>query len=393
MASPGAPSADTFESEAQGLLDAIARARKRVDGIVGLVDGTLDRFRERVDRLIRESEVDNWRQVRIFTRDVDAIAADLGKAAKEKRLSLRLVAGLDASLRKARKRDFYGARKAWRKLDRVAEQGAEVRRLQISYREGYRAVEARIRQLRAHVDRLQKIPKPPSSPEDAREFNERVDAFNGAATAAYLDFLARSRADQAIPLLLEASQGTGIGVPAPPPGSDPEPLLRLLNNASPQGEAFRSRSFYGLLELPGYSDAKLTHVFGDARLIRSALDSGWSWLKAIRDDERRSLQIQWSEDVTMLKRRTPSIVGFVERLGKLNDAAERGRELAAALQDGRFDAWQSAARLYATHGDSAVRKWRGTLEKDVETMNKEAAKLGAVLKRFPDPAKVESGGG
>jgi len=49
--------------------------------------------------------------------------------------------------------------------------------------------------------------------------------------------------------------------------------------------------------------------------------------------------------------------------------------------------------LYATHGDSAVRKWRGTLEKDVETMNKEAAKLGAVLKRFPDPAKVESGGG
>ena len=393
MASPGAPSADTFESEAQGLLDAIARARKRVDGIAGLVDGTLDRFRERVDRLIRESEVDNWRQVRIFTRDVDAIAADLGKAAKEKRLSLRLVAGLDASLRKARKRDFYGARKAWRKLDRVAEQGAEVRRLQISYREGYRTVEARIRQLRAQVDRLQKIPKPPSSPEDAQEFNESVDAFNGAATAAYLDFLARSRADQAIPLLLEASQGTGIGVPAPPPGSDPEPLLRLLNNASPQGEAFRSRSFYGLLELPGYSDAKLTHVFGDARLIRSALDSGWAWLKAIRDDERRSLQIQWSEDVTVLKRRTPSIVGFVERLGKLNDAAERGRELAAALQDGRFDAWQSAARLYATHGDSAVRKWRGTLEKDVETMNKEAAKLAAVLKRFPDPAKVESGGG
>ena len=97
--------------------------------------------------------------------------------------------------------------------------------------------------------------------------------------------------------------------------------------------------------------------------------------------------------MTVLKRRTPSIVGFVERLGKLNDAAERGRELAAALQDGRFDAWQSAARLYATHGDSAVRKWRGTLEKDVETMNKEAAKLAAVLKRFPDPAKVESGGG
>src|SRR5213596_2103765 len=388
MGSPGAPSADTFESEAQGLLDAIARARKRVDGIAGLVDGTLDRFRERVDRLIRESEVDNWRQVRIFTRDVDAIAADLGKAAKEKRLSLRLVAGLDASLRKARKRDFYGARKAWRKLDRVAEQGAEVRRLQISYREGYRAVEARIRQLRAQVDRLQKIPKPPSSPEDAQEFNERVDAFNGAATAAYLDFLARSRADVAIPLLLEAAQGRGIGVPAPPPNSDPEPLMRLLNNASPQGEAFRSRSYYGLLELPAYSDAKLTHLYGDARLVRGALDQSWAWLKEVREDERRCLQIQWSEDVTILRRRVPAIVAFLERLGKMNDAADRGREIAASLADGTFEAGQVAARMYATHGDAAERKWRGALEKDIAGMRMEAVELTAVLKKFPEPTKV-----
>src|SRR6266550_8818904 len=215
MASPETPNAETFESEAPELLNAIARARKRVEGTA---------------RLLRESEVDNWRQVRIFNRDVDALAADLGKAAKEKRLSPRLVAGLDASLRKARKRDFYGARKAWRRLDRIADMGAEVRRLQTEYREGYRAVEARIRQLRNQIERMSKIPKPPASPEDARTFNDLVDAFNAAATAAYLDFLSRSRADQAIPLLLEASQGTGIGVPAPPPGCDPEPLLRLLNN-------------------------------------------------------------------------------------------------------------------------------------------------------------------
>ena len=390
MASSGSPSADGFEAEAQDLLDAIAKARKRVEGITGLVDGSLDRFRDRVDRLIRESEVDNWRQVRIFLRDVDAIAADLGKAAKEKRLSQRLVAPLDASLRKARKRDFYGARRAWRKLDRLADQGAEVRRLQAAYREGYRAVEAQIRQLRTQIERLAKIPKPPASPEDARTFNERVDAFNGAATASYLDFLSRTRAELAIPLLLEASQGTGIGVPAPPAGTDPDPLLRLLNNASPQGEAFRNRSFYGLLELPGYSDAKLTHVFGDTRLVRGALDAAWSWLKAIRDDERRTLQIQWSEDVLVLKRRIPSIVDFLERLGKLNDAAERGRDLAASLQDGRFEASQAAARLYATHGDAAVRKWRGTLATDIGTMEKEAARLAAVLKRFPEPTKVET---
>src|SRR3989442_1489277 len=215
---PGdAPTADSFESEAAELLESIGRARKKVEGIAGVLDGTLDRYRERIDRLLRESEVDNWRQVRIFTRDVETIAADLGKASKEKRLSPRLVAWLDAALRKARRRDFYGARKAWRRLDRIAEQGAEVRRLQARYR-----------------------------------------------------------------------------------------------------EAYRRRTFYGLLELPAYSDAKLTHIYGDARLIRGALDEAWSWLKAIREDERRSLQIQWSEDAMMLRRRVPSVVAFLERLGKMN---------------------------------------------------------------------------
>lgn len=390
MASPEIPTAESFESEAQGLLDSIDRARKRVEGVAGLLDSTLDRFRERIDRLIRESEVDNWRQVRIFTRDVDAIASDLGKAAKERRLSPRLVAALDTSLRKARKRDFYGARKAWRKLDRIAEQGADVRRLQATYREGFRAVEARIRQLRTQVERLMKIPKPPASPEDAKAFNDLVDAFNAAAGAAYLDFLSRTRADGAIPLLLEVAQGHGIGVPAPPPGSDTEPLARMLINASPQGEALRSRSFYGLLELPGYSDAKLTHLFGDARLIRGALDAAWPWLRAIQDDERRSLQIQWSEDATMLRRRLPLAVAFLERLGKLNDAADRGRELSSSLQDGRFEACQIAARLYASHGTSAERKWRGELERDIDEMRTEAAKLAAVLKNFPEPGKVEA---
>ena len=391
MTSADAPSATSFESEASGLLESIARARKKVEGIAGVLDGTLDRFRERVDRLIRDSEVDNWRQVRIFTRDVETIAADLAKASKDKRLALRLVAVLDVALRKARRRDFYGARRAWRKLDKIGEQGAEVRRLQALYREGFRGVEARVRHLKAQTERLEKIPKPPTSPEEAKAFNDRVDRFNAASTAAYLDFLSRARADVAIPLLLEGSQGSGIGVPAPPSGSDPEPLMRLLNNASPQGEAFRSRSYYGLLELPAYSDAKLTHLYGDARLVRGALDQSWAWLKEVREDERRCLQIQWSEDVTILRRRVPAIVAFLERLGKMNDAADRGREIAASLADGTFEAGQVAARMYATHGDAAERKWRGALEKDIEGMRKEAVELSAVLKKFPEPTKLESG--
>src|SRR3989442_8045820 len=157
MTSDDVPSATSFESEASGLLESIARARKKVEGIAGVLDGTLDRFRERVDRLIRDSEVDNWRQVRIFTRDVETIAADLAKASKDKRLALRLVAGLDVALRKARRRDFYGARRARRKLDKIGEEGAEVRPLQAQYREGFRGVEAPLRHPKGQTAPLGKI--------------------------------------------------------------------------------------------------------------------------------------------------------------------------------------------------------------------------------------------
>src|SRR3989454_8664691 len=173
--------------------------------------------------------------------------------------------------------------------------------------------------------------------------------------------------------------------------SDPDPLMRLLSNASPQVEVFRGRTFYGLLELPGYSDAKLTHIYGDSRLIRGALDEAWSWLKAIREDERRSLQIQWSEDALMLRRRVPSVVAFLERLGKMNDAADRGRDLVASLNDGRFESLQTAARLYATHGEAGERKWRGALAKDIEGVRREAAELSAGLKKVTEPAQGENG--
>src|SRR5437899_10968448 len=111
---PGdAPTADSFESEAAELLESIGRARKKVEGIAGVLDGTLDRYRDRIDRLIRAREVDNWRQVRIFTRDVETIAADLGKAVKMKSLSPLLDASLYAANRKTRRRGLYKARNAW----------------------------------------------------------------------------------------------------------------------------------------------------------------------------------------------------------------------------------------------------------------------------------------
>ena len=365
--------------------------RRKFADLPGALSGDLDRFRDRMDKLIRESEVDNYRQIRIFLRDVDDIAADLRKAAAEKRLIPKHVAILDASLRKARKRDFYGARKVWHKLDKVVEQSSELRRLQGDYRDRYRGVEARIRDLRKRIDHLERVPKPPASSREANAFVAEIEAFNHAAEASYLDFLSRARADVAIPLLLDTCQHHGVGIPAPPQGTDPEPLIHLLAGAGPGHDEVRARSFYGLLELPAYSDAKLTHLYGDSRMIRTALDAAWPWLKAVRDDERRSLQILWSDDAQGLQRRVGALVDFLDRLSRANDAFSRGQTLLTKLRDGRFATLQSAARLYATYGKDAEAKFDGRAEKEIESMRKEVASLLAGLKKFPDPPKVEAG--
>jgi len=387
---PGKIDRETFETEATELLDGIVDLRDELKGIPGVLDGELGRFRDRVDRLIRESEVDNWRQVRIFLRDVDAIAADLSKAASDKRLAPKQVFVLDLALRKARKRDFYGARKAWRKLDRIAERSAELRRLEARYRERYRGLEARIRSLRAEADRLGKVPKPPASVTDASTLIKDVEEFVLGAEVAYLDFLSRTRAETALPLLLETGQGGGVGVPAPPSGCDPEPLLGLLTDSDPARQDLRERSFYGLLELPSYSDAKLSHMMGDARVVRRALDAAWPWLKAIRDEERRSLRVQWTEDAVVLQRRVSGIVSLLRRLGASEESIARGEALLASLASGRFGDLQRASRLYATYGTDAERRWRGELEGAVEALVKEAGLLSAKLKRFPEPARLET---
>lgn len=391
MSPPDDAAAGSFEQDAPGLLEEISRMRKKFSDLPGALTGELDRFRDRMDRLIRESEVNNYRQIRIFLRDVDALAADLRKAAADKRLIPKHVAILDASLRKARKRDFYGARKVWHKLDKVVEQSAGLRALQAEYRDRFRGVEARIRDLRKRMEHLDRVPRPPASRREADAFVAEIDAFNQAAEAAYLDFLSRAHADVAVPLLLDTCQHRGVGIPAPPQTSDPDPLIRLLAGAGPGHDEVRSRSFYGLLELPNYSDAKLTHLYGDSRMIRSALDAAWPWLKAVRDDERRSLLILWSDDAVGLQRRVGALVDFLTHLNPANDALTRGQALLEQLKSGRFATLQTAARLYATYGRDAEAKFDGTADKEVEAAKREVGSLTAMLKRFPDPAKVDSG--
>src|SRR2546428_6538500 len=72
---------------------------------------------------------------------------------------------------------------------------------------------------------------------------------------------------------------------------------------------------------------------------------------------------------------------------KMNDAADRGRELVASLNDGRFESLQSAARLYATHGESAERKWRGLEGRSEEHTSELQSRSDLVCRLLPEKNK------
>ena len=82
-------------------------------------------------------------------------------------------------------------------------------------------------------------------------------------------------------------------------------------------------------------------------------------------------------------------VGLSEK--GIEEAHQAGKTLLAELQDGRFAMLQSASRLYATYGKDAEAKFDGRAEKEIASDRKEVASFLTVLKKFPDPAKVEAG--
>ena len=113
-----------------------------------------------------------------------------------------------------------------------------------------------------------------------------------------------------------------------------------------------------------------------------------------RDDERRSLQVQWTDDAQALRRRAEALVAFLERLNPAGEAAAQAKVLLSQLSDGRFATLQAATRLYATYGKDAEAKFDGRAEKEIESMKKETAELlakeGGLTREMQDAFALRS---
>ena len=85
----------------------------------------------------------------------------------------------------------------------------------------------------------------------------------------------------ALPAFAEGSRDRRLLLP---PVTDPDALpalMALLEEPSATREVFGDRGVHSLLESLTFSDAKLAHLLGDGRPLKTALSANLPWLKAI----------------------------------------------------------------------------------------------------------------
>jgi len=375
-------------AKGRALLLEIEKARRKIRDLPGVLEGDLEDMRARIERILRESEVDNRRQYRIFLRDLDEIATQLARMVKEKKLSTKHMKILDLALTRAKKRDFYSANKILSKLDKVLAQAAKVNELVAEYQAHVRGIDQKARELRERIARLENVPKPSRSPEEVRVFVASIDAYNDAVSRTYIDYLATVPSREALRTLLEFGAVSGLGIPSPPDETKVQSLLRLLESNTSGFEGLGGRSISSLLEVPGYSNAKLAYRVPDPRAARRALSEALPWLKALRDAERHALRLSWLEDASSMEQKMQGATEFLSKLPNGGEVLPLLTPLREALKSGAFAELQESAKTYGKWQEDAARKFSGDLEGDLQAAKEELTRVMRVLKDLPPPEKV-----
>lgn len=375
-------------AKGRALILDIEKARRRIRNLPGVLEGYLEEMRTRMERLLRESEVDNRRQYRIFLRDLDEVATQLAKIAKEKRLSIKHLKILDLALTRAKKRDFYSANKILSRLDKVLAQAAKVKELVAEYQAHVRSMDQKARELKDRIVRLEGVPKPSRSPEEVRAFVALIDQYDNAASRAYVDYLATVPSREALRTLLDSGKIAGLGIPSPSDETEVQLLLQLVESNPSGFEGLGGRSISSLLEVPGYSNAKLAYRVPDPRAARRALSEALSWLKALRDAERHALRLSWLEDASSLEEKVKGVAEFLSKLPRGGEILPLLTQLRATLESGAFIELQESAKIYSKWQEEAARKFSGDLEGDLRAAREELNQVMRVLRELPPPDKV-----
>ena len=363
--------------------ESVSALSKKLKKTPGLSEGHVERLATAVERILRDYDGASFRQYRNLVRDLDVIAADVARLGKDKALHPKLSRILDAALLKIRKRDLYGGRMFIGRLAKLRASARERDRLLEEYREGYKEIEREIARLKSERDRLRTVRKPPVSEADVDRIKALLDSANRALAHAVMRELHDVPCHRALPALLEASRDRRLLLPKVAE-DEAAPLFALLSDVGPMRETFGVRGVHGLLEALSYSDAKLAHLVGDGRPLRTALSANLAWLKAITAPGNLLPQFSLDLAIDDLRGRVEALTGFANKLHNASEAAEQIAEVSRAIDSGSIAKAQESDRLFRAFGDAARGAWGGTLEnavrgveRDLDRRTRDLASLSA----------------
>ena len=366
-----APGPSRSAAELRELGEEVADLTRRLHRTPGLSEGRVEHIAVAIERILRDYGGASYRQFRNLVRDCDTVAADIAKLQKEKALWPRFVKILSAALLKIRKRDLYGGRQLVGKLAKLREQARQRNDLLADYREGYKELEREVARLRGERDRLRSVRKPPMSEADVERVKAVLEGANRAVARAVVSELHEVPCRLALTAFAEGSKDRRLLLP---PVTDPDALpalMALLEDLGPTRDVFGNRSVHSLLESLTFSDAKLAHLLGDGRPLKTAMNANLPWLKAIAAPGNLLPPLSLDAPLDALRARTEALAIFAQRLHGATEARERLEAVTRTLASGEAGKAQEAGHLHRTFGDAARRAWEGTLETGIREVEKE----------------------
>ena len=383
-----APGPSHTAAELRELGEEVSDLTRRLQRTPGLSEGHVEHIATAIERVLRDYGGASYRQYRNLVRDCDAVAAEIAKLQKDKVLWPKFVKILGAALVKIRKRDLYAGRQLVGKLARLREQARQRDDLLADYREGYKELEREVARLRAERDRLRSVRRPPMSEADVERVKAALEGANRAVARAVVSELHEVPCRLALTTFAEGSRDRRLVLP---PVTDPEALpalMALLEEPSATRDVFGNRSVHSLLESLTFSDAKLAHLLGDGRPLKTALNANLPWLKAITAPGNLLPQLALDEPLDALRARTEALAIFAQRLHRAEEAREKLEAAARTLASGEAGKAQEADHLHRTFGDAARRAWEGTLEAGIKEAEKELEARTRDLQGLTPPDRI-----
>ncbi len=375
---------------ARAAADRITTLMRKVGDTPGLVDGELHSLREGFETLMRDYGGATPRQRKAFRRELDVLAARIGRAGSTGGLSPKHLRVLDAALLHARTLHFANVRRVLGKLDKPLALARELAEAQEEYRRAYRGVLQEVDGLRRERDRLRAVPKPPLPRYRVAEVTGELEAYNLAARGLLHELLTDGSAS-GLRLLLVASSDPALAVPAPDDQRPAQDLVDFLGAHRGLLESLGPGGVRALLDAERWSEARLSYFLVDPRAFRRLVQANLPWLRALGSPDCRALLFPWGQPADQVAGRSESMKRFLASCPGASEALARLAEVASVVASGAYQEALDAQTIHQAHGEAAQRRFDGSLEGDLRALGIRLAEAERALEGLARPEGLSKG--